>query len=666
MRLPPRKRPRQRAIILVVVLATLLSAAPGTPPAVTGRLEFPEPGRIRADLARFLADRKHPRILVSEDDFTRVKALRAGDPLVREWCEAIQRRAEGMLRAPPVTYGLSSYSGVLPQARRLLSYSQVLGLTYRLTGDTRYADRLWSEIATVCDRAKFPDWGKTHYNDAVEMGTAFAIAYDWLHERWSESQRALMRQHMREFVLGYVVEKLGNETLPENGRTLTNIRLVYAGGAAVTALAVADEPDSAELAGRVISACLRALEPGVALFAPDGGWYEGARYWGYAVRYHNYLLASLLSSLGTTYGLIDAPGFSATGSFPIQMAGPAGNFNFHDDYPDPKIDSELSWLGRQFDVNFGRRRREELQAHRAPPDVVDVLYYRPEFSAAPSVFPKAAFYRAAGTAVFRSDWSERAWFLGVHVGPNIGAHAQLDMGTFILDADGERWVSDVGGGSYDWKGYLNSPEFHLWNEPANLRPGRFDYYCNRAEGHNTLVVGAERLDFDQNLRAEARIVRHLAGDVHGRIVADLTAAYAPRAASVRRGFSFEADPARVIVRDEFEARDETEVAWAFHTLADVQISPDRQSAVLAVGGKRIMVSVAANCELGLALLPMPPEPEPKQTKVPSPRGGANTYAQLKKVGFVVRGRSMRWSVTFAPVNQRASTPDWASTPLDEW
>lgn len=668
MWLRSKTRPCHRTLILLATFAALVV----TPKATNAQtpdprpLEHPTPERIRADLARFLPAQKHPRILVSEDDFTRVKALRASDPLVQEWCEALQRKADGMLRAPSVTYGLSSYSGVLPQARRVLSYAQVLGLTFRLTGDPRYADRLWTEIATVCDRAKFPDWGKTHYNDAVEMGTAFAIAYDWLHGRWSEAQRALMRQHMREFVLKYVVEKLGNETLPENGKTLTNIRLVYAGGAAVTALAVADEPDSAELSGLVISACLRALEPGVALFAPDGGWYEGARYWGYAVRYHNYLLASLLSSVGTTYGLIDAPGFSATGSFPIQMAGPMGNFNFHDDYPDPKIDSELSWLGRKFDVNFGRRRREELQAQRVPPDVVDVLYYRPEFSTAPSVFPKAALYRAAGTAVFRSDWSERAWFLGVHVGPNIGAHAQLDMGTFILDAEGERWVSDVGGGSYDWKGYLNSPEFHLWNEPANLRPGRFDYYCNRAEGHNTLVVGAERLDFDQNLRAEARIVRYRADDAEGRLVADLTAAYAPRATSVRRGFSFQTHPARVVVRDELDAPVETEVAWAFHTLAEVQISADRHSAVLALGDKRLTVSVSSDRDLALTLLPLPPEPEPKQTKLPSPRGGTSTYAQLKKVGFVAHGRSLRWSVTFAAGDHGAAAHDLASLSLNEW
>jgi hypothetical protein len=650
---------------LFILTATLVSvAAAASSPA--SPLEHPIPERIRADLASHLQSNRHPRILVSESDFARVAGLRVTDPLVREWCEALRKKADGMLRAPSVTYGLSSYSGVLPQARRLLSYAQVLGLTYRLTGDHRYADRLWQEIETVCDRTKFPDWGKTHYNDAVEMGTAFAIAYDWLYDRWSDSQRAMMRQHLREFVLKYVVEKLTNESMPENGKTLTNIRLVYAGGAAVSALAILDEADSAELAARVISASLRALERGVALFAPDGGWYEGARYWGYAVRYHNYLLASLQCSVGTTYGLIDAPGFRETGSFPIQMAGPCGNFNFHDDYPDPKIDSELSWLGRQFDVNFGRRRCEELRANRVPPEVVDVLYYRPEFSAAPSVFPKTAFYRAAGTAVFRTGWSDNAWFLGVHVGPNIGAHAQLDMGTFILDAQGQRWVSDVGGGSYDWKGYLNSPEFHLWNEPANLRPGRFDYYCNRAEGHNTLVVGTDRLDFDQNLRAESRILNYTTSDRESRLVADLTSAYAPRATAVRRGFAFQAEPPVVMVRDEIEAASETQVTWAFHTLADVQISPDQHSAILSIDGKHLTVRITSQANLALTLLPVPPEPEPKQTKLPSPRGGANTYDRLKKVGFVGRGHSLAWSVTFTPESSENAAPAVAARPLAEW
>ena len=629
----------------------------------------PTPEKIAADLARTNPDRRHPRILMDGADLARIREAQKNDPTITAWCASLRGKADTFLKATPVKYGLSSYSGVLPQARRLLSYAQILGLTYRLTGEVRYAERLWQEIDTVCDRSKFPDWGRTHYNDAVEMGTAFAIAYDWVFDYWSDERKQTMRQHMRDFTLRYVVEKLHNESLPENGKTLTNIRLVYAGGAAVTALAIADEPDSANLACQVIAEALRSDEAGAAMFAPDGGWYEGARYWGYAVRYHIYLLSSLRASTGTTYGFVDAPGFRETGGFPIQMAGPAGNFNFHDDYPDPKIDSELSWLGREFDVNVGRKRFAELAAGRAAPEVVDVLYFRPEFAQGSPEFPLAAFYRAAGTAVFRSGWDAGALFLGIHVGPNVGAHAHLDMGTFILDADGRRWVSDVGGGSYDWKGYLNSSEFHLSNEPANMRPGRFDYYCTRAEGHNTLLVGAERLDLDQNLRVSSKILRYEEGADRCVLVADLTDAYRPRATGVRRGFLFSRTDRTVVVRDELEAATPTEFTWSAHTVAEIAIAADRRSAVLSQGDQRLWVGFISPGGAKLEVGSLPPEPEPKQTKFPGPRGGVGDYDRMKKLMIREVGvTKSAWSVAFIPLPAGRESPAAlpASRPISAW
>ena len=636
-----------------------LGMAPGrTQPAPVAPIFLrPTAERIAADLARTNPNRGHPRILINAEALSRVRRSQETDPTIAVWCASIREKADTILKAAPVKYGLSSYSGVLPQARRLLSYSQILGLTYRLTGDSRYAERLWREIDTVCDRTKFPDWGRTHYNDAVEMGTAFAIAYDWLFDTWTPERKRTMRDHMRNYTLRYVVEKLHDENMPENGRTLTNIRLVYAGGAAVTALAIADEADSQALACQVIAEALKADEAGVAMFSPDGGWYEGARYWGYAVRYHIYRLSSLQASTGTTYGLIDAPGFRHTGSFPVQMAGPVGNFNFHDDYPDPKLDSELSWLGREFDVNCGSKRFAELAARRAAPEVVDILYYRPEFKTGQAEFPTEAIFRAAGTAVFRTDWDAAAFFLGVHVGPNVGAHAQLDMGTFILDADGQRWVSDVGGGSYDWKGYLNSPEFHLSNEPANMRPGRFDYYCCRAEGHNTILVGGERLDFDQNLRSASPILKYEAKPGRSILIADLTGAYRPRATSVKRGFLFLGPDRIVLVRDELEAGAPTDFASSVHTVAEVALAADRRSAVLSQGGQRLWVGLISPGSAKLEIAALPSEPEPKQVKFPGPRGGTGDYGRMRKLMIRETGvTKTAWTVVFAPLAPHQAFP----------
>ena len=659
-----------RPVLHATALFALVSmAAPAYPAEPAPGYVRPSAEQIAADLARTNPNRRHPRILITGEDIARVRSWQQTEPTIKAWCASLHEKADVILKAAPVKYGLTHSGGVLQQARKVLSYAQILGLTYRLTGDARYAERLWREIDTVCDRTKFPDWGPTHYNDAVEMGTAFAISYDWLFDYWTPERKRQMRENMKGYTLQYVVEKLNDKSMAENGKTLTNIRLVYAGGAAVTALAIADEEDSSALACEVISEALKKDEAGAAMFAPDGGWYEGARYWGYAVRYHIYLLASLQASTGTTYGFVDAPGFRNTGSFPIQMTGPAGNFDFHDDYTDPKIDSELSWLGREFDVNCGRARFAELTSRRTTPDVVDVLYYRPEFSRGVATFPNEAFYSAAGTAVFRTGWDNNAFFLGVHVGPNVGAHAHLDMGTFVLDAEGRRWVSDVGGGSYEWKYYLNSPEFHLSNEPPNMRPGRFDYYCTRAEGHNTILVGREHLDLDQNLQVSSTILKYEASAARSVLVADMTDAYRPRATSVKRGFLYSGSSRIVLVRDELEAAAPTDFSWSAHTVAEISLSPDRRSAVLTQNGKRFWIGIISNGNVTFEIATLPPEPEPKQVHIPSPRGGAASYSQLRKLVLREVGVAQTaWTIAFTPLDATQGAPLSlpAVTSLAEW
>ena len=212
----------------------------------------------------------------------------------------------------------------------------------------------------------------------------------------------------------YVAKRMSGRPEENGGKKITNIRLVYTGGAATAALAIADEEDSKELACDVIAKALRHAEPGMALFAPDGGWYEGARYWGYAVQYHQYLLASLQASTGTTYGLLTAPGFNKTANFPVYLDGPCGNFDFHDDDTGNKLGPQLSWFGHQFNDDYGRLRvaeldkearqhqatLKEIEAEKAkntaegrkrskdlakadptrPATVFDVLFYKPAFA----------------------------------------------------------------------------------------------------------------------------------------------------------------------------------------------------------------------------------------------------------------------------------------------
>ena len=57
----------------------------------------------------------------------------------------------------------------------------------------------------------------------------------------------------------------------------------------------------------------------------------------------------------------------------------------------------------------------------------------------------------------RSDWLDpSAMFVGIKAGTNRVNHSHLDLGTFVLDALGQRWAVDLGGDNYNLPGYFGN------------------------------------------------------------------------------------------------------------------------------------------------------------------------------------------------------------------
>ena len=82
--------------------------------------------------------------------------------------------------------------------KRLLAVSReavkrifYLSYTYRITGDTRMADRAIREMEAVCG---FVDWNPLHFLDVGEMCLAVSIGYDWLYDRIPEGTREQIRK----------------------------------------------------------------------------------------------------------------------------------------------------------------------------------------------------------------------------------------------------------------------------------------------------------------------------------------------------------------------------------------------------------------------------------------------------------------------------------------
>jgi len=510
----------------------------------------------------------HPRLILLPDDLARIQMFIASDDVARGYRDAIAASGAQLLTQPPVERTLNPRDELLPISRRVLTRIYTLGLLYRLDGDRKWADRAIIELRAV---ANFVDWNPHHFLDVAEMTHAFAVGYDWLYDVLTPSDRDLVRAAIIEKGLLPAVQQY--ETTAFWVNATHNWNNVCNGGIIVGALAVADE--TPDLARTLLTTALQHLPLALASYAPDGAWVEGPAYWGYATDYTVAAFVALHSALGTDFGLSTMAGLAETGRFRLHSAGPNRLFfNYADAAEGAGDEPSLFWLGRQYAdplLAFGGR-----AAAGSKGTARDLLWYDPAGTqdqltdTAPD-----AHYVNASVACFRSSWTDsNALYLGFKGGDNGANHAHLDLGTFVLDAGGQRWALDLGPDDYALPGYFGKE--------------RYTYYRLRTEGHNTLTVNGQ----NQATKAKAPIVAFGTSPDGSYAVADLTAGYAVAGVTrLRRGVMLRDARSRVLVQDEIEARTAADVAWAMHTKAQISLQGDY--ATLTLGGAMLIARILA-------------------------------------------------------------------------
>jgi hypothetical protein len=617
--------------LLVSPVAGQDKEGPPQPPAITPQ-----------DLVR-LVKKGHPRLLLDESQFGQLRRLIKQNPQAAEWYAAKKREANRLIVESPCTYKLSGGTRLLGVSRAVLNRVYTLALLYKLEGGSRYLHRLWEDLEAA---ARFPDWHPRHFLDTAEMTHAFAIAYDWLYAAWSEPQKRLLHQAIIEKGLKPALEAYGDQkktgwwaASPYNWNQVVN------GGIGMGALAVLSE--APEVAAPALEHALRSLPLALARLNPDGASYEGPLYWGYGTFYTCVFLAALESALGSDFGLGAGPGLAATGLFPLYVTGPTGKaFNYADSTEKIPWLSQLYWLARKFKQPVAAG----LALRSASPHALDLLWR--DFAPVPppeGKLPLDKYFQGAEVVTLRSSWQDdRGMFVAMKAGDNRAGHAHLDLGTFVLDALGERWAVDLGPDDYNLPGYFDS--------------GRWDYYRVRAEGHNTLVINPGAGP-DQDPEASARITRFHSSPQRSFAIADLTPAYAREASKVWRGLAL-VDRNRVLIQDEIETRKPGEVWWLLHTLAAVHLTPDRRTAVLSQNSRQLQVRLLhpdnATFEVSKAR-PLPLSPHPLKQ-------GDNQGVQ--KLSITLRhAQNVRLVVGLAPLPAAAACAPKdvaAITPLSDW
>jgi Heparinase II/III-like protein/Domain of unknown function (DUF4962) len=573
---PHLKRFIARLLAPGVLVATAVAHGAGTN---TSNLPIPPPAKILETLQK-----EHPRLLLSSNGFERLKQQVQSDELSRKCHAHLQSVAKSILAAPPSKYEIPDGLRLLDTSRRILDRVQTLALLYRLDGDRRYADRAWQELDAA---AHFKDWNPRHFLDTAEMTHAFAIGYDWLYDYWTPEQREVLRTAIIEKGIKPALEvenkKVWWATTPYNWNQVCN------GGIGMGALAVADEePD---IAADFLAKALHSIQLAMAEYGPDGAWPEGPGYWNYATSYNVVFLAALKTALGTDFDLTKIKGFSEAGTFPIFDSGPTGlSFNYADAHAEIVRSPALFWLAQQFQ----RPEYAAYQARASGGAPLDLVWFDAHLAGEPSLSPPLdKYFRHSEVATLRSSWNDtNALFVGLKAGSNQANHSHLDLGSFVLDAGGERWAVDLGSDNYNLPGYFD------------VNAKRWTYYRLRAEGHNTLVINPTNGP-DQNIRATARITKFESNPGKAFAITDLTAAYSAWAKKVERGMAM-LDRRAVLVQDEVTSTQPVEAWWFFHTPADIEVSTNGSFAMLTIHGRRLAATIVSPAGARFETLPAAP------------------------------------------------------------
>jgi len=591
---------------------------------LAGGLQLTAPSETtkKMETSELLATLKagHPRLILTDERLAALKEQAEKDDRLRQYVRDVISQADKYCGNTPAYQG-GGRSG--PDAIRARAYP--LGLTWRWTEDQRYADQLKADLLGVCGEK---DWGP--YLTAAIGGRAVGISYDWLHEYLDPDTRRAIVEALMEKVIRPGL--LGHQRGTWWTTTRKNWNHVCNGGMAIAALAVADEhPTEAE---DVLNWVRKRVAMGIAEYEPDGPWPEGPGYWDLSTDSTVCLLDSLTTALGSDLGLSNSEGLSKTGAYLAYVTGPTGKvFNYSDlwasyDNPAPAF---TYWLARRYDrpdlVDWVEKR---MDGRAASPGHV-LWYWRPARAAPFRGELDRIIKGAVDLAAFRSSWDDpNALFVCIKGGRNGGGHVNLDLGTFVMDALGVRWVTDLGGDSYSLPGYSTA-----W---ASNSP-RWKYFRPSSHSHSIPTIDGK----NQRLGAKAEIKRFRAGATPV-VTIDLSSAYKKWADKVVRGLSLVGGRRAVLIQDELKLKGSYDLAWGLTTPAKITL--DGSLATLTQQDRRLVAEVLSPRGASFIV-------ESAQRKPPEARNDGISRLMIR---LPAQSGNVRIAVLLRPVWQEGKPP----------
>ena len=546
----------------------------------------------------------HPRLFLKNGEEPAVMAAVEKSPALKRMHDAVMDCADASLTKPPVTRQMIGIR-LLETSRESLKRVFALSYAYRMTGNMRYARRAEKEMLACCE---FSDWNPSHFLDVAEMSVSMSIGYDWLYDVLSMETRAKVERAVFEKAF----KPVETEAQPWYGWTSNWNSVCNAG---MTAAAVVFYDINPELCGSIILRSLESNPKAMAVYAPDGGYPEGAMYWGYGSSFEIIMIEALEGACGTDFGLAESPGFLQSGRFLQAMITPRGGcFNYSDASYGQICDPMLFWIAsRTGDISLLYNIMEYLENSGAEVFAENRLLPLAVISAAGLDLGKVAspdwniWFSRGETPVFayRSGWhSADDTYFGLKGGSPSSGHAHMDGGSFIYERDSVRWALDLGMQDY---GSLERYGLDIWNLGQDSDRWKVFRYGNT--GHNTVSV----MNAMHCASGRAEIVDTMASVSEKGAVVDLSGLF-PQFGRVTRKAVLDAED-NLCLEDVFENGGSRQtVVWIMNTEAVPEIVSD-DAVRLTCRGHEMSVKFRATSPFSLKILPADP---PAEYDAPNP------------------------------------------------
>lgn len=530
----------------------------------------------------------HPRILLLKGEEQLIEQSIAASPTWKKMHEAILVECAYIIAKPPVERILIGRR-LLDKSREALRRIFYLSYACRMTGQDKYWQRAEKEMLAIAD---FSDWNPSHFLDVGEMTMAMAIGYDWLYEELSVESREKIKSAIVIKGINPSFDSKYNWFLTANH----NWNQVCNAGMTFGALAISEEdPD---LAKKVIDRALESIKLSMDEYKPDGAYPEGYSYWDYGTSFNVMFLSAIEKAFGTDYGLTATPGFLETSDFLQNMTGLTGQcFNWSDSGSGGHLSPAMFWFAQKRNnpsvlwVEKDYLATSDYSKFKGDRLLPALMIWGKGIPLEQITEPASRVYKGEGASpvcMMRTSWTDAN---GIYVGFKSGAasvnHAHMDIGSFVMEADGIRWACDLGSQSYE---SLESKGMSIFGRTQDAQ--RWTILRMNNYAHNVLIVNHEL----QQVSGYAKIDKYSDNANFMFAVSDLTSVYKGQLENLIRGIGI-VNQKYVVVRDELKSgSNAATVRWNMLTKADVKIT-GTNTAELAQDGKKLTLKVQTDAAI---------------------------------------------------------------------